>query len=211
VEIHVITDGKQTVEDVITRILMIHKEADYIHIREKSKTASEIMKIVSALLDKGVPRRKLVINDRLDVALLHHIPNVHLPGHSFSIEKVKEFAPTLRIGCSVHSLDEAMECERAGADYVLFGHVFPTESKAALSPRGVKQLADICQHLQIPVIAIGGIVPDTIPKLNGVKLSGIAVMSYVIGSEDPARAIQNIRKAQAPCSSLYKLEEHRLR
>lgn len=197
VEIHVITDGKQTVEDVTARILMIHKQADFIHIREKSKPVSEIMKIVATLIDGGVPRRKLVINDRLDVALLNQIPNVHLPGHSFPIERVREFEPTLRIGRSVHSLEEAMECERAGADYVLFGHVFATESKAALSPRGVNQLADICQQVQIPVIAIGGIIPDTIPKLKGVKVSGIAVMSYVIGSENPARAIQNIKASFA--------------
>lgn len=196
-EIHVITDGKQTVEEATKRILMIHEEADFIHIREKSKPVSAIMEIVSNLVDSGVQKNKLVINDRLDVALLNQIPNLHLPGHGFSIEKVKGFAPSLKIGRSIHSLEEAIECEKAGADYLLFGHVFATNSKANITPRGVNQLAEICQAVQIPVIAIGGIVPNTISELIGVKLSGVAVMSYVIASEDPAHSLQNIKASFA--------------
>jgi thiazole tautomerase (transcriptional regulator TenI) len=196
-EIHVITDGKQTVEEVTNRILLIHEKADFIHIREKTKSVSDIMEIVTILIDSGVEKSKLVINDRLDVALLNQIPNVHLPGNSFTIEKVRELTPSLRIGRSVHSLEEALENEKAGADYLLFGHVFATNSKAMITPRGVNQLAEICQSVQIPVIAIGGIVPDTISKLSGVNLSGVAVMSYVIASEDPARALQNIKASFA--------------
>jgi thiazole tautomerase (transcriptional regulator TenI) len=192
-EIHVISDGKQTVGELTKRIVMIHEEIDYIHIREKTKSVSEIMKIVSLLLNNGVPKSKLVINDRLDVALLHEIPNIHLPGHSFPIEKVRRMNPNLRIGRSVHSLQEAIESENAGADYLLFGHVFPTNSKPNLTPRGVQQVTEICQSVRIPVIAIGGIIPNTIPKLAGVNLSGIAVMSYVIASNNPQNALQELR------------------
>ena len=192
-EIHVISDGKQTVCELTKRIVMIHDEVDYIHIREKTKSVSEILEIVSILLNNGVPKSKLVINDRLDVALLHEIPNVHLPGHSFPIEKVRRMNPDLRIGRSVHSLQEAIECEKAGADYLLFGHIFPTNSKPNLAPRGVQQVAEICQSVRIPVIAIGGIIPTNIPKLSGMNLSGIAVMSYVIASDNPKNALQELR------------------
>ncbi|WP_251525326.1 thiamine phosphate synthase [Metabacillus litoralis] len=192
-EIHIITDGKQPVGELTKRILMIHEEADYIHIREKKKSASEIMEIVSILISNGVSKSKLVINDRLDVALVNQLPNIHLPGHSFSVGKVRELEPSLRIGRSVHSLSEALESEKDGADYLLFGHVFETNSKANLTPRGIKQLAEICQSVQIPVIAIGGIVPNTISKLPGVNVSGIAVMSYVIASEDPHHALLEIK------------------
>ncbi|MGM0874640.1 MAG: thiamine phosphate synthase [Bacillota bacterium] len=194
-EIHVITDGKQTVKELTKRILMIHEETDYIHIREKTKSSSEIMEIVSLLLNNGVPKRKLVINDRLDVALLNQLSNVHLPGHSFSIEKVKQMDTSLRVGRSVHSLQEAIECENAGADYLLFGHIFVTNSKANLTPRGVIQLAEICQSVQIPVIAIGGIVPETISQLSGVKLSGVAVMSYVMASDEPNCALLELKRS----------------
>jgi thiazole tautomerase (transcriptional regulator TenI) len=174
---------------------MIHEEADYIHIREKTKSASQIMEIVFLLLNNGVPKRKIVINDRLDVALLNQLPNVHLPGHSFSIEKVKQMAPSLRVGRSVHSLQEAIECELAGADYLLFGHIFETNSKVNLTPRGILQLAEICKTVQIPVIAIGGIVPETVSKLSGVKLSGVAVMSYVMASDEPIRALLELKES----------------
>jgi thiazole tautomerase (transcriptional regulator TenI) len=194
-EIHVITDGKQTVEELTKRILMIHDETDYIHIREKTKSASEIMEIVAFLLNNGVPKRKLVINDRLDVALLNQLSNVHLPGHSFSIEKVKQMDTSLRVGRSIHSLQEAIECENAGADYLLFGHIFETNSKANLTPRGIRQLAEICENVQIPVIAIGGIVPETVSKLSDVKLSGVAVMSYVMASDEPIRALLELKRS----------------
>lgn len=193
-EIHVITDGKQTVKDLAKRILMFHEEVNYIHIREKEKSVSALMEIVSILLSNGVPKRKLVINDRLDVALLNEVPNVHLPGHSFSIEKVKTYESFLRVGRSVHSLQEAVECERAGADYLLFGHIFETSSKANLKPRGVHQLAEICETVQIPVIAIGGIVPETVHNLSNVKLSGVAVMSYVMANDNPLRAIEILKR-----------------
>lgn len=193
VEFHVITDGTQSVGDLTKRLVMIHKDVDYIHIREKTKPATDLMRLVANLLSQGVPREKLVMNDRLDVALLHKIPNVHLPGHSFSIEQVKGFDSSLRIGRSVHSLEEARLCEEAGADYLLFGHIFQTNSKATLTPRGVDQLAEICEVIQIPVIAIGGIIPETIKELKRTKVHGVAVMSYVMASHDPIQAISNLK------------------
>ncbi|MBM7604049.1 thiazole tautomerase (transcriptional regulator TenI) [Metabacillus crassostreae] len=196
-EIHVITDGKQSIDDLVKRIMICHEKVDYIHIRERNKTASELMDIVSKLITLGVPKEKLVINDRLDVAILNHTPNVHLPGHSFSIEDVKRFNSTLRVGSSVHSVEEALICEKAGADYVIFGHIFETNSKQNLAPRGVKQLREILEKIEIPVIAIGGIDPSNISELKGLKLKGIAVMSYVMQSDDPNTALKKLRKSIA--------------
>lgn len=194
VEFHVITDGKQTIEELIKRLSMIHSEVDYIHIREKKKSAADIMKLVSALVAKGVPKEKLVINDRMDVALLHTIPNLHLPSHGFSIQEVKKYRPSFRIGRSIHSLEEAILCEKEGADYLLYGHIFETTSKADLLPRGVKQLEQICKNVIIPVIAIGGITPDTIDRLRQTNVNGVAVMSYVMGSNDPKHALLKLKE-----------------
>ncbi|WP_231597439.1 thiamine phosphate synthase [Bacillus sp. SA1-12] len=196
-EIHVITDGKQSVKELTKQLLRFHEKADYIHIREKAKTASELMEIVSILITGGVPQKKIVINDRIDAALLNGLSNVHLPGHSFAIEKVRELSSSLRIGRSVHSLQEAREAAKAGADYLLFGHVFTTNSKANLAPRGVNLLAEICQCVDIPVIAIGGMTPETIQELSGIKLGGVAVMSYVMSSSEPRIALQKMKKSLA--------------
>lgn len=194
-EIHVITDGVQTVKEIIKKILMIHEEVDFLHIREKTKSASEVMEIVSALLENGVSRDKIIVNDRLDVVQLQQLSNIHLPGNSFSIQTVKEFMPSLKIGRSVHSLEEARDSEKAGADYLMFGHLFATKSKANLPPRGVELLEDICRSVSIPVIAIGGIVPETVSKLSNIKLSGIAIMSYVMASDNPCFALQQIKES----------------
>ncbi|HZH58396.1 MAG TPA: thiazole tautomerase TenI [Metabacillus sp.] len=193
-EFHVITDGKQTIEELIKRLSMIHSDVDYIHIREKTKSAADIMKIVSSLVAKGIPKEKLVVNDRMDVAVLHNIPNLHLPSHGFSIQEVKKFRPSFRIGRSIHSLEEAILCERDGADYLLYGHIFETSSKADLLPRGVERLEQICNNVNIPVIAIGGITPDTIERLRQTNVNGVAVMSYVMGSSDPKHALMKLKE-----------------
>lgn len=192
-EFHVITDGKQSIEELIKRLSMIHSEVDYIHVREKTKSAAEIMRLVSALAAKGIPKEKLVINDRMDVAILLDIPNLHLPSHGFSIQEVKKFSPSFRIGRSVHSLEEAILSERDGADYLLYGHIFETSSKADLLPRGVEQLEKICNNVNIPVIAIGGITPDTIERIRQTNVNGVAVMSYVMGSNDPKQALMKLK------------------
>ncbi|WP_226530507.1 thiazole tautomerase TenI [Metabacillus niabensis] len=193
-EFHVITDGKQTINELISRLSIIHTEVDYIHIREKTKSASDIMDLLSVLVDKGVPKEKLVINDRMDVAVLQNIPNLHLPSHGFSIREVKKYRPSFRIGRSIHSLEEAIQCEREGADYLLYGHIFETTCKADLLPRGVEQLKDICKNVKIPVIAIGGITPKTIDQLNRTNVHGVAVMSYVMESKDPKSALLTLKK-----------------
>jgi len=193
-EFHVITDGKQTIDELISRLSIIHTEVDYIHIREKTKSASDMMELLSVLVGKGVPKEKLVINDRMDVAVLQNIPNLHLPSHGFSIQEVKKYRPSFRIGRSIHSLEEAIQCESEGADYLLYGHIFETTCKADLLPRGVEQLKDICQNVKIPVIAIGGITPETIDQLNQTNVHGVAVMSYVMESKDPKSALMKLKE-----------------
>ncbi|MDQ0230630.1 thiamine phosphate synthase [Metabacillus malikii] len=193
-EIHIISNGVMTVEELTRKMLTIHENVDYLHIREKTKTVAEINELVSNLLHHGVDRNKIVINDRLDVVLLQNLINLHLPGHSFPIETVKKYAPSLRVGKSVHSLNEAIESEEAGADYLLFGHIFSTDSKANLPPRGVKQLEEICKSVKIPVIAIGGIVPETIKHITNINIGGIAMMSHILASEQPAEALRTIKE-----------------
>ncbi|WP_175638308.1 thiamine phosphate synthase [Metabacillus schmidteae] len=193
-EFHVITDGKQTIAELIKRLSIIHNEVDYIHIREKTKSASDIMLLVSELVAKGVQKEKLVINDRMDVAILQNIPNLHLPSHSFSIQEVKKYRPAFRIGRSIHSLEEAIQCEKEGADYLLYGHIFETTCKVDLLPRGVEQLKIICENVKVPVIAIGGITPVTIDQLKGTNVYGVAVMSYIMQNKDPKQALIKLKE-----------------
>jgi thiazole tautomerase (transcriptional regulator TenI) len=196
-EFHVITTGQQPVDVLIDIVSNIHPLVDAIHLREKTKTAKELAVIVSTLAAKGVPVEKLIINDRVDVAIVCGVRGVQLAYHSLNAKAVKEHFPSLRVGCSVHSLEEAQEAKRSGADYCIYGHIFPTGCKAGLSPRGLTELEVIVQQTHIPVIAIGGIKPENVEKVLQAGAKGIAVMSGVFLADDPvaeARAYANTLK-----------------
>ena len=103
------------------------------------------------------------MNDRLDVALAANAAGVHLGENSLPLEAVAEWRRSsgrtdFLIGVSCHSLDAARAAERGGADYIFFGPVFATPSKAAFGPpQGIERLREVCAAVKIPVLAIGGI------------------------------------------------------
>ncbi|RAK19444.1 thiazole tautomerase (transcriptional regulator TenI) [Anoxybacillus vitaminiphilus] len=184
-EFHVISTGQQSNERLIEVITHIHPYVDAIHLREKQKTAKELAALISVLIAKGVPAEKIMINDRVDVAVVCGAAGVQLAYHSLNVKAVKEHFPSLRVGCSVHSLEEAQEAERDGADYCLYGHIFPTDCKAGLAPRGLFELEVVAKQIHIPVIAIGGIRPNNVEKVLQAGAKGIAVMSGVFLADDP--------------------------
>ncbi|MFC5559363.1 thiazole tautomerase TenI [Ureibacillus thermophilus] len=187
-ELHAITDGKKSIKELKEIITSIADVVDYIHIREKNKSPTEIVALVKELINAGVEKERLVINDRLDIALLTGIRNVHLPGNGLPAVKVKTAYPYMRVGVSVHSVEEAKISEEAGADYCLFGHVFETDSKKGMAGRGTDALGEIVEQVKIPVIAIGGITPDNAVKVLEKKVQGIAVMSYIFSANQPKEA-----------------------
>ncbi|WP_342774182.1 thiazole tautomerase TenI [Aquibacillus sediminis] len=188
-KIHIISTGKQEA-DVFSKIAAsIHPYVDAIHIREKSMTAKQIYELVGLLQKHHVPLSKLVINDRIDVAYATKVGGVQLGYRSMPVEVVKQTFPGLRIGCSVHSLKQAKQAEVNGADYLIYGHIFPTNSKPNLTPRGIEQLKQVNQHVQIPVFAIGGIKPSNVHQIIEAGTSGIAVMSGVLEAANPVQAV----------------------
>ncbi|WP_307893915.1 thiazole tautomerase TenI [Bacillus swezeyi] len=186
--IHVITNDRHSQEELAAKIISIKDIVDFIHIRERSKNVSDISDLISRLLIGGVDKRKLIINDRVDIALFYNIHRVQLPSHSFSVKCVRSRFPHLKIGKSVHSVQEAVQAEKEGADYVLFGHIFETDSKKGRTGRGIGCLADVKAAVHIPVIAIGGITEKRLPEVQTANPDGIAVMSGIISSDHPAEA-----------------------
>lgn len=179
------TDDSHSVHELASKIASIHHLVDTIHIREKSKSAYEILLLVNLLEQKGVNKEKIVIHDRLDIALLTDNPNIHLPSHSLPVKEVRAAFPHLRIGRSIHSFGEAKQAESEGADYVLYGHCFETNCKKGIVPNGVNTLIDIKKEIRIPVFAIGGITPERVYQLRKAKADGIAIMSGIFASDNP--------------------------
>lgn len=183
-ELHVVSTGRQQVQEVAHIIAEIHPFIDYFHIREKQKTARELYDFITMLTKKGVPRSKLIMNDRVDVALLAKTAGVQLAYHSLDAKEVKEKFPELMVGRSVHSSDEMKDCANR-VDYVIYGHIYSTASKPGIEPRGVDELKKICMESEIPVIAIGGIKPDNVKEVIRAGASGIAVMSGILEATNP--------------------------
>ncbi|MEK3714023.1 thiamine phosphate synthase [Paenibacillus sp. FSL R7-0333] len=194
-EIHVISDGRLPPEALADWAVAVHSIVDYIHLREKAMPARELLAAAQQMLQAGVPPSKLVINDRIDVALAAGAGGVQLAWHSLQPAAARGLAPDLRIGRSVHSREEAAEAGRQGADFCLYGHVFPTACKPGQQARGLAQLAEAVRWSCIPLIALGGITPDNAGVVLAQGAAGIAVMSGICGAPDPVAAARAYREA----------------
>lgn len=183
--LHVISTGKQSLHEFAEITGEIRPFVSLFHLREKTKTARELIGGVQMMVSAGVPLEQILINDRADVAAAAQVQGVHLAYHSLDIRHVKAYCPRMCVGKSVHSANEARQAEADGADYVIFGHVFPTKSKDGLPAKGLKGLEQVVASVSIPVIAIGGIKLEHVRETLCAGAAGIAVMSGILEAEDP--------------------------
>lgn len=196
IELHIISNGKMPLEQLSEILTDIHSYITAIHIREKQKTAKELYQAVNLLTKVNVPLSKIMINDRVDVAFVTGVAGVQLAFHSLEASVVKEKFPELKVGCSIHSYEEGQKAKMDGANFILYGHVFPSKSKPDLAPKGLEELKKLT-NLDIPVIAIGGITAENTGQVMKAGARGIAVMSGVLEARDPfmaVRAYQNVLK-----------------
>ena len=184
-ELHVISNGRMSFEELANIATEIESEIDYLHIREREKSTKELYEGVEKLLHKGFPSSKLVINDRIDIAILLNIRRVQLGYRSADIRFVKEKLSYLHVGYSVHSLEEAIAAFKSGADSLMYGHLFQTNSKKGVPPRGLKEITEMAKRLTIPITAIGGITPDNTAEVLGTGATGIAIMSGILSAVKP--------------------------
>lgn len=193
-EFHLISDGKHSLQELVHKIAAAAPYVDYIHLREKEKSAHELYQAVSLLDEAGVSKLKLIVNDRVDAALASGAAGVQLTHRSLPIASVKKMFPHLKTGKSVHSPSEAKMAETDGADFLLFGHIFTSSSKPGLVPHGLKKLSAVVKQVEIPVMAIGGIQPAHVNDVLSSGANGIAVMSGVFSSSDADAAAANYRR-----------------
>lgn len=152
-----------------------------VQIREKALHARVLFELVVRAVEivRGSETR-LLVNDRSDIARAGGADGVHLTGQSLPADVVRRiYGPEFLIGVSTHSLEEARIARIKGADFVVFGPVFETESKRAFgAPQGVEKLREVCVELgDFPVIAIGGITPENAKGCLRAGASGIAGIS----------------------------------
>jgi thiazole tautomerase (transcriptional regulator TenI) len=184
-ELHIISSGRQPFNELAAIAGSIHPYMTALHLRERSKTARELIEGIDLLLAAGVPADRIIVNDRADVAAAAGIGGVQLAYHSLDIWHVKRLFPQLRVGKSVHSQEEALQAQDAGADYVIYGHIFATPSKPGIPARGIEALRKLTELVRIPVIAIGGVKPGCVVGVMDAGAAGVAVMSGLLEADDP--------------------------
>jgi thiazole tautomerase (transcriptional regulator TenI) len=189
-QFHLISNGKQNLDEFARIASLVNRYVTSFHLREKQLTAKEIAIGVRSMLEAGIPANKIIINDRADVAHVFQINGVQLAYHSLEPWQVKQSFSSLQVGCSVHSGEEAEQKQQEGADFLLFGHVYPTGSKPGLEPRGLIALQKVTARVSIPVIAIGGIKPEHVQQVMRAGAAGIAVMSSILEADNPKEMAQ---------------------
>ena len=181
--------------------------ADWIQLREKDLCGSDWLGLARSALKavrEKAPSTRIFVNDRADVALAAGAGGVHLSENGLSVPDARRLCERFEkdsskpldflIGVSCHSLGSALGAARDGADYIYFSPIFHTPSKAFYGPpQGVERLRQICQAVQIPVIAIGGITLDNVASCYAAGAAGAAAIRLFQDAADLQPIIQSLR------------------
>jgi thiamine-phosphate pyrophosphorylase len=161
---------------------------DLIQVRERDLDGRALLGLVTRCVGAASgTRTRVLVNDRLDVALAAGAHGVHLRADSMPAPRARTLAPPgFLIGRSVHSVEEAVTaCADGGLDYLLFGAVFTTVSKPGQTPAGVQALADVSAAVSLPVLGVGGISRETVGRLAGTGCAGFAAIGWFVdGAQD---------------------------
>jgi thiamine-phosphate pyrophosphorylase len=137
---------------------------------------------------------KLFINDRVDIALAVEADGVHLGERSIPVTQARRLLGAARlIGVSCHCREGAFAAREMGADFITYGPVFFTPSKAAYGePLGIAELREVTSILQIPVFAIGGINSQSAQEIVSAGAHGIALISAILAADDPRKETETL-------------------
>jgi thiamine-phosphate pyrophosphorylase len=163
---------------------------DLIQVRERGLDDRELLALIRQIRDATADTAaRILINDRVDVALAADVDGVHLPGAAVSAARVRTMvADDFLVGRSVHSEEEAAVAEQAGGcDYLIFGSVYESASKPnGHLPAGVDALTRVCARVTLPVLAIGGITWSRVPDIAKTGAAGIAAIGLFARTEEAA-------------------------
>ena len=182
----------QQVEESLKGATMIQLREKHLD-RETFKT--EALELKELCRRYSVP---LIINDNVELALEIGADGVHVGQEDLEAGRARSLlGPDKILGVSAHCVEEALRAQKAGADYLGAGAVFPTGTKDDVSVLPYERLKDICAAVDIPVVAIGGIGAHNILQLSGSGVAGVAVVSAIYAQPDVQQAARDLKALAA--------------
>lgn len=155
-----------------------------VQLRAKERPARELLAVAERVLPLCRKHQALfLVNDRVDVALLAGATGAHLGERSLPVERVRPWVgPDFYLGVASH---DASGVGRPGANHLVFGAVFPTESHPGEPGQGLAALAAVVRLSSVPVLGIGGMTPDRVEAVRAVGAAGVAVRGALLTARDP--------------------------
>jgi thiamine-phosphate pyrophosphorylase len=177
-----------------------------VQLRDKGASSKELYKMASEL--RQITSRhgaKLIINDRVDIATAVDADGVHIGAESLPIYKVRRLLGERKlVGVSCHNPIQAITAQETGADFITFGPVYYTASKASYGePVGLEKLAQVTELLEIPVFALGGLNLQNCAETVSCGVWGVAVISAIMSAPDPREAARGVLALLPPVEQGY--------
>lgn len=196
--LYLVTDRQRTAGRPLLDVVdaALRGGVDAVQLREKDLSGDALLKLAARL--RKLTRRygaRLLVNDRIDIALAVDADGIHLPVDSFAPADARRMLGAgALIGASTHSVEQARAAAAGGADFVAFGPVFDTPSKRSFgTPVGLDALAQATQAVTVPVLAIGGVTAERVRSLRECGAHGIAVIAAILEADDPRAAAAALR------------------
>ena len=193
--LYLVTDNSENEEKFLKTIQdAILGGVSVVQIREKTAETLEFynlaLKVKEITAKYNVP---LIINDRVDVALAIDADGVHVGQSDMPCDITRKLIGENKIlGVSAATIEEAKKAEKDGADYIGTGAIFPTATKDDAPSVTKKDLSDIANSINIPVVAIGGITIENAKELKDTGIAGLSVVSAIMGAENPKKASEKL-------------------
>jgi len=173
---------------------VIRGGARTVQLRDKSLGKKELLPIAQGLKNLCAEHNVLfIVNDYLDIALATGADGLHLGQGDLPVEVARRLLPMgVVLGCSVTTLDQALDAEAQGVDYIAVGSMYPTPSKETAVVVGTDRLSEVRQRTSLPLVAIGGITGDNAAEVRAAGADAVAVISAVLGADAPEKAARRM-------------------
>ena len=174
--------------------LAVKGGVNIVQLREKDLPGRHLLELAMNIRQAIDDNALLIINERVDAALLAGADGVHLGEQALSLGDARTLVgDNMLIGRSVHDHEGALEAQRQGADYLIAGSVFPTRSHPDQASQGHRLIEGLAPNLTIPCLGIGGINPQNAAEVIRAGASGVAVISAILASPQPEQAASKLK------------------